>query len=413
MSSYHSSFSYNGENSLNDRNLIITSFEPDDGFVETFLSMDVVQEDYYDGTKKYTYGGRYNTTATIEITVIKNDGSDFSLNEVRSHLKWLTGSRVDSWLNLYAGDKFQYAFLGRVTDVQQRKMDARTIGLSITFTSVAPWAFSDEITLDDTIAQRLFCGEDGILIRDEDEVMNIDDDGVLYLGEDPNDENAKFLITGDGTIYPEDVLTAEVINESDDLYSYIYLDIELINESCKYLKINNTTLNEITMVDNIKPNDIIRISNKQFVAAYSVDELTGELSNQNRIFGDDFNFIWPRLAPGVNDFEIEGSGNGTVKFKYRYPMKVGDCAIDTITSGCDINCGNYPDDEGEIFTGTIAWGNITDLPSTIAGYGITDAYTMEEVDEKIEDIEVSGGSGENVNINEADLNNMLSDILGI
>mgnify|MGYP003516346799 CR=1 FL=1 len=46
MSSYHSSFSYNGENSAKDRNLIITTFETDDGFVETFLSMDVIQEDY-------------------------------------------------------------------------------------------------------------------------------------------------------------------------------------------------------------------------------------------------------------------------------------------------------------------------------------------------------------------------------
>ena len=411
MSSYHSSFFYNGENSATDRDLIVATFEPDDGLKETFLSMDVVQEDYYDGSKKYTYGSRYNTTANIIITVIKNNGSDFSLNEVRSHLKWLTGARVDSWLEFYIGDVFQYAFLGRVTDVQQQKMDARTIGLSITFTSVTPWAYSDEQIFDRSIAQALLLGDGGVLIKDPSNEISLGGDGVLCNSGIPSD-GACFCVTDDGILYVEDIIVGSIDNETDDLYSYLYLDIEFTNQSCEYLEIRNETLNEITRVDNLKSGDIIHISNKQFIVAYRLDELSGELKNQNRIFGDDFNFIWPRLMPGENYFVIDGNGNGHTRFAYRYPMKVGDCAMDVNMSGNNINCGAYPDDNNEVFTGTIAWSKITNTPSTLKGYGIKDAYTIDEVDEKIDDIEVSGGSGTNTNIDEEELNNMLEDILG-
>ena len=36
MSSYHSSFTYKNKNSLKDMNLVIASFEPDNGFTDTY-----------------------------------------------------------------------------------------------------------------------------------------------------------------------------------------------------------------------------------------------------------------------------------------------------------------------------------------------------------------------------------------
>ena len=78
MASYHTSFTYNGLNSATDKNLIVAAFEPDDGLKDTFLSMDIISDDYYDGTKKYNYGSKYNTTATITITVIKNGKLDLT-----------------------------------------------------------------------------------------------------------------------------------------------------------------------------------------------------------------------------------------------------------------------------------------------------------------------------------------------
>lgn len=399
MSSYHSSFSYNGENSAKDRNLIIASFEPDNGFKETFLSVDVIQEDYYDGTKKYTYGSKYNTTANISITVIKSDGSDFSLSEIRSHLKWLTGARVDSWLDMYAGDKFQYSFLGRVTDVQQQKLDARTIGLMITFTSISPWAYSDPQSFTCVIWQSIYLTNDGVIYTSKQDTksFSLNDDGLLTVK--TPDKDVGFKITTDGTIYMDTAYTNNIVNESDDLYTYIYLDIDYQNDNGTYISIKNNSLQEESLISNVSPNESIQISSKQFILS----------SIPNKSFGDDFNFVWPRLKPGENDFVIDGDGGGTAKFTYRYPMKVGDCTMDITTYGGDVVCG----DCSEIPSyDTVRWQDITGTPNTLGGYGIIDAYTDEEIDDKLKNIDVSGGSGGgSVTIDENELDNMLADIL--
>ena len=103
MSSYHDSFNYKGINSFKHMDLIISSFEPDDGFMDTFLSMDPVFEESFDGAKVFSYGARYNTQAKINITLVKKDGSDFSMQEFRNCARWLTGARVDSWLDMFIG----------------------------------------------------------------------------------------------------------------------------------------------------------------------------------------------------------------------------------------------------------------------------------------------------------------------
>jgi hypothetical protein len=51
----------------------------------------------------------------------------------------------------------------------------------------------------------------------------------------------------------------------------------------------------------------------------------------NKIFGDTFNFVWPRMCPGKNEIivsTIAGEGKGNFDFSYRYPIKIGDCAVD-------------------------------------------------------------------------------------
>jgi hypothetical protein len=399
MASYHSSFSYLGKNSA-EEGYIIAAFEPDNGFKDTFLGMDQVYEDYYDGTKKFLYGTRYNTTATINITLIKASGTDWSINDNRKALKWLTGARTASWLDLYQGDEVKYSFLGTVTSPQQYKLDGRVVGLSFEFASITPWAYSAEQGLDRSIEQTLTVNSDGGLIGKE---ISVSEDGVLCNGAVPG-PGTNFLVDGDGSIYvtTEKVIYANIFNETDDLYSYIYLDIEFLNDTCKYLEIRNDTLGEVTRINNLQPKDIINITNKQFIIAYTINQVTGERENQNRIFGDDFNFVWPRLAPGYNTLVIEGGGNGTVRFSYRYPMKVGDCAMDLSTYGGDAICGSC--DEIPSYD-TVRWQDITGTPTTIAGYGIEDAYTENEIDDMLDNVEVS------MNVDENELNKMLTNIL--
>ena len=410
MASYHNSFSYLNKNSA-EQGYIITAFEPDNGFVDAFLGMDQIYEDHYDGTKRFLYGTRYNNIATINITLIKADGTDLTINDNRSLLKWLTGTKTATWLDLYQGNKIKYSFIGTITNVQQYKLDGRVIGILCEFSSITPWAYLGEQIFNRSINQMLTCEQDGIVKSPTNEI-SISNDGVLCNGAVAG-PGACFNINNSGVLYVENVIVAQIDNQTDDLYNYTYLDIECINDTSTYLEIKNETLNETTRIDNLQPNDIIYITSKQFITAYTRDQITGELKNQERIFGDSFNFVWPRLAPGINNLTIDGSGNSTIKFSYRYPMKVGDCAMDISTYGGDAICGcvdNIPSYD------TIRWQDITGTPTTVKGYGITDAYTVGEVynkvevDNKIENIDV-GGSGGSATIDEDKLNQMLNDIL--
>ena len=329
MALYNANFTYMGENSI-DNGFIVASFEPDDGFKDTFLSMDPVYEESRHGEFRFDYGARYNSVHTVEITIIKNDSSDFSISDVRSVSKWLTGSRVNSWLDIYTDDQFQYSFLGRVTDLKQRKLDGRTVGMMIVFTSVSPWAFSEQFEFDREIIQRMDAieGDDGglIIVKDPNEIT-ISDDGVLCNGND----YGTFNVDMTGAIYVENIITASIDNQSDDLYTYINLNVRFENETCEWVEIKNNTTHDTTRVTNVGAGEVIDIIDKQFIVSYQSDILSGELHNTNRIFGDDFNFVWPRLLPGMNDFVVSGNGNGRLKFSYRYPIKIGDCAIDIST----------------------------------------------------------------------------------
>lgn len=396
MASYHASFNYLGKNSA-DEGYILVAFEPDEGFKDTFLDMDQISEDYYDGTKKFLYGTRYNSTASVNITIVKMDGTDWSIDDNRKALRWLTGARTASWLDLcpYKHETLgwisSYSFLGTVKSPQQYKLDGRVVGLSFEFASITPWAYSSEQVFDRSIEQALIVDGNGVLTAKE---ISVDENGVLCNSATPG-VGACFCVDDKGVLYVENIIIALIDNQTDDLYSYIYLDIEFINDTCKYLEIRNETLGEITRVENLNLKEKVDITGRQFIIAYTKNQLTDEWENKQRIFGDDFNFVWPRLAPGLNNFVIEGNGNGNAKFKYRYPMKVGDCAMDISVYGGDSICGCVDNLQSN---NTVRWEDIVGTPTSIAGYGITNAYTMSEVDNLINNIEVPGsgvvGSGD-------------------
>lgn len=401
MSLYHTSFSYLNKKS-SDEGFLVSAFEPDEGFTDAFLGMDQVSEDYYDGTKKFLYGTKFNTKATISITLIKADGTDLTVFDNRRVLKWLTGARTASWLDVYKGDEIIYSFLGTFTDAQQYKLDGRVIGISATFSSLTPWAFSEPQVFDCEISQLLYIAKqngyfivckneaaDKMIVKNENGVY----DGILRSNEfNNNGQEMKFKVGEDGTAYLENAYITEINNQSDDLYTYTYLDIDYQNDNGSYISIKNETLEEESYISNISKNEAIQISSKQFVIS-SID---------NKIFGDTFNFVWPRLKPGVNDFRIYGDGRGRAKFTYRYPIKIGDCAMDISTyGGGSFGCVEQPSYD------TVRWEDITGTPTSVMGYGIRDAYTKDEVEKRLEDIDLNV----DMSIDEAALKNMLLQVL--
>lgn len=331
MSSYYPSFNYMGFNSLEDKHLIVVAFDVDDGEVDTFLDMEPIYTDKSDGTRRLDYGAKFNSVATIKITVIKESASDFSVTEVRDFLKWTTGVRNTSYLDLVVEHRPVYSFLGRITNAYQRKIDARTVGMSIEFTSVSPWAYSSIQSFDCYFGQELLIDKNGVLTKGTDAaLLDTTENGVLYNGTDGG--AGLFQISSDGVAYIDNSVILKINNQTDDLYTPIYLNTVFKNDNSDYVSIKNKTLDEETRIYGMSKNEVITLSSEQFIVS----------DIQNKIFGNNFNFIWPRLVPGENEFIVSGSGKGLINFTYRYPIKIGDCAMDVKevveNTVCDIVC---------------------------------------------------------------------------
>ena len=116
------------------------------------------------------------------------------------------------------------------------------------------------------------------------------------------------------------------------MYTLINLDITYKNIDNTSLTINNISLpEEPTIITNIKTDETITLSAGQFIFSEN---------SPTRIFGDDFNFIWPKLRPGINQIYLDGDGvgKGRIQFTYRYPIKIGDGAIDVEKLGRNPIC---------------------------------------------------------------------------
>lgn len=347
MSSYHTSFTYLNKNSYDDFNLQIVHFDDgDSGEVDSYLSQEAIYADSPRGTKRTMYGTKYNSVALLQITVMQPDGTEFGIEKTREINRWLTGSNQYSWMELYVGDEVKYRMHCFIQDVKPYKIDSRIVGFVITAESSSPWCYSNLQTISQKIA-------------------------------------------GNGTL--------QINNQSDDLYTYTEVRAIFQNTTGKKLTIENTTLDETTEISNLATNEVITLSENMFITS---DKTT-------RIFGNDFNYVWPKLKSGINDFTINGVG--TITFEYIYAMKVADC-VGNLNAASDPVC----DENGQIVLDTLNWNRISDTPTTLQGYGITNAYNKIDVDTKFENIRSEFNTllaSAQVSIDESELNAMLEEVL--
>ena len=323
MSSYHSSFSYLGKNSYDDFSWRIVHFDADSGETDSYLTQEQLYSEMSNGKKRLLYGTKWSEVANVKITVIKQNQTDFTVADCRNAYRWLTGNPSASWMDLYEQSEHKYSFLCTVQDVKPQKIDARTVGLNIYFESVSPWAYSAQNTIECTFGDVLqFEAVNSVVYKGafNAPALNTTASGILYDGVSGEDSGAgAFHISDDGVVSLNPTLTLYIDNQTDDLYTYIPLDITLTNKDSEELSITNTTLNEETKITKIVKNEIIQLRPEQFI----LSDVPG------KIFGSAFNYVWPRLAPGLNEIVIDGSGGrGKIEFSYRYPIKIGDCAVD-------------------------------------------------------------------------------------
>ena len=329
----------------------------DSGEVETFMSMDPVYTDNYLGSRRIDYGARYNSVAVFNITLIKQNGGDFSVQEIRDCLKWLTGAQSNSNLDLLIEDQVKYSFTGRFTNVTHYKMDARTIGLILEFTSIAPWAYSAPQIVEEFIT---------------------------------------------------DTTTFQINCDTDDMYSHVYMKTTYTNTGGESVVIQNATIGDSTEINKLAVNEVVTLDNNMMITSDKIE----------RVFGNDFNFIFPRLQAGVNEFIV--TGNGKIKFEYIVPVKLGNVAL-------DVNAYSAPicDDSGDITIDVLPWSRIIDTPTTLAGYGIQDTYTKSQINSILENLDVNIDltnyytkeevdtllSSAEVKIDEEELDAMLAEVL--
>lgn len=328
MSSYHTSFSYLNKNSLKDYNLIISHIENSDvGEVESYLSLTPVYHDSYRGTKRHLYGTKYSNVALLSITVLRNDYDEFTIEQTRNILSWLTGSQQYTWLDLLIEDEIKYRMHCYVQDVKPYKMDSRIIGFTIYVESSSPWCYSPLKTINTAVAGNkpltIICQSDDIYnyVPLNIEFTKVNETGLLF---DQADSELTCIFSNAGFSYDAQskvtVCSKNALsyNSSDKILTFNTSKVAPIPKSIDNFIIRKTASNEQgTEVHNISDNEIITISENLIIQSDKP---------QRNIFGNDFNYVFPKISSGANMLKL--SGYGYVTIQYVEPVKTIDCIHD-------------------------------------------------------------------------------------
>ena len=251
------------------------AFESDNGEVSTYLTRESVASESYRGEFKRIHNLKYTETLNPKFTFIKDGFGDFSTEEVRKVLRWLTSGTNASFLTVYNDDSnvVHFEILGGFSEVSLYKLgNGRVAGIVATFESSNPYALSQLNVITSTVSNNVTSTL----------TINVDSD---------DDENA---------IYPR--ITIQKNGDGDVVITNTYAD-DANKSRVATLKIKNNGDGETIVVDGA--NRVI------------------SSSHTNRIFGDDFvDWSWLPLYDGANTIAI--TGNCTVKFEYREPRKIGE-----------------------------------------------------------------------------------------
>lgn len=369
---------WNGFSSLDKDLWCELSFGGNSGEASSFLSREAVSTERFNGSYRNIYNYKYNEVLTPQITLIKQDYSDFSHEENRQILSWLTSSNKPGWLEVFHDDSevVSYRLWGNWTSIEQYKLgNSRVVGYVCTFESSSPMAFSPKYEVTKQIS-----GINSFTINCESDDYN----KVLYpkvsitfginknqSGQYTND-NMYFPVTvnplSDATYYMipnviytyDDTLYVNVVNDEQEvrvavlptLSNGVVANLDTVGKY--YYFTDNNTINTVieTKLDNgeyiynlkklCSVTAAVQIDNEYFINGETVktstivsggalgDTLTLDGTNKVissdqdilKIMGDYFNWKWLPLANETNTITI--TGNCIVKIEWIEPRKVGD-----------------------------------------------------------------------------------------
>jgi hypothetical protein len=312
---------------LNMSDLIMDlAFDGDDGEISAYLNRTAIQSESHDGRYNPTYGYKYDEVFAPKFTFIKRDYKDFTADEVRTLLKYLTSIDTTSLLEVYYDDSNapEFCAIGNWSEISLYKIaNNRTIGVTATFESVYPFALSDLHTVTKTITSA----------DDNKIIINIDtDDSKPVYPRVTIKENGPVVKIPEGTVYTaiSDMVENTVYfngktyywktkNSQDSAYfNSATTNPNLATTSVRFRNTHTDDLYKSTVLDatvvknnNTTENIVLDGANK-IVSSNGV----------NRIFGNDFNWKWLELHDGKNEITIEG--NCEVIIQYREVRKIGE-----------------------------------------------------------------------------------------
>lgn len=296
------------------------SFDSDSGDVETYLNREAVASESYRGDFKRVHSYKYQDVLAPQLTFIKDGFGDFSLEESRKVLKWLTSRDTASFLTVYHDDSevVSYEILGGFIEANLYKAgNGRIIGITATFESVSPFAFSplQKITKDVSNPQ------------DNKITINLETDDVVPVYPRITIQEKGTVITVDHAMDNTDNWVEYSVFKYGNNFYWVDSSGDKHTSTTNSSGFNTTSVSiKNTHTDEVGKVTVFDTLVKKNVEGEKVvlDGANRVVSSSyaSRIFGDSFSWNWLPMYEGKN--ELSFVGNCIVTVEFRYPIKCGE-----------------------------------------------------------------------------------------
>ena len=314
-------------NELNMPDLITDcAFESENSEVSTFLTREAVTTESYDGRNRKVSMFKYSEVFEPKFTFLKKGFGDFTQEEVRALLKYLTQTDTTGLLEIFYDDSnvVSWCVAGNFSEINLYKIaNSRTVGVTATFSSCTPYTMSDLYTVTKIINSptnnKITINIDTddnkpvyprITIAQKGSVVRIPSETTLTYLSDMVENTAYF----NGTTYywkTEYGADPTYFHSSKTNPGLTTTSVKLTNTHTDFF--NQSTVLDSTIIKNNSITEIITLDGaNKIVSSDSV----------RRIFGNDFNLRHLELCDGKNEITIEG--NCEVTFSWREVRKIGE-----------------------------------------------------------------------------------------
>lgn len=267
-------------NELNIPDLITcVAFDSDNGETETYLGREPVASESYDGRYKRIHNFKYNQTFSPKFTFTKSNFGNFSMDEVRTTLKWLTSKDTTALLEVYYDDSnvVSWASIGGFVELSLQKLaNNRTVAITAVWDSVHPFALSDLYTATKTISAPIKT--------------------TMY----------RFVPTAiSGATMPKYFLISKkTLSVGDTIYTFAGSDIDQINKK------NTFTYGVIGAIEG----DIYTVNGINFTVNDLVSVMIYDMNNSITIDidTDDNNPVYPRITIKENGINVPIASDKTL-----------------------------------------------------------------------------------------------------